>query len=235
MGHPQTRSLLALLLLVLTLAAPSGAAEPGAETPEALVARMEAAAARGDFVDLLACVAPDERREMALVMVAGAGMMVAFMGMGIEMAGGMAEALMEELVGEEPAPQEGARRAEESAAAVAEAAAAQSRFEGILEKHGFSGMMDDDEPLPEDSQARSAALAALFGDTDEIALLEDLFALMGELGAAPGEETGAPQPVTVPAALGEFVIEGDHATARAGDETVEMVRVDGRWYFKAAR
>jgi hypothetical protein len=30
-------------------------------------------------------------------------------------------------------------------------------------------------------------------------------------------------------------VEGDRATARAGDQTVEMVRIDGRWYFEAPK
>ena len=62
-------------------AAPAPAAAkalPGAETPELLVARMKAGAAKEDFGEIAACLTPKNRSEMAMAMYMGATTMVAF-------------------------------------------------------------------------------------------------------------------------------------------------------------
>ena len=53
---------LALLLLDLPAAVAVAAEPPGAETPEALVARMQAAAENQDVPEMMACVAHTSRR-----------------------------------------------------------------------------------------------------------------------------------------------------------------------------
>ena len=66
---------------------------PGAETPELLVERMKAGAAKEDFSEIAACLTPKNRTEMAMAMYMGATMMVAFAEMGAEMGGAMAEGM----------------------------------------------------------------------------------------------------------------------------------------------
>ena len=215
----------ALALLLPGLPVASAAEAPGADTPQALVARLQAASAAQDLPGLFACLAPDARREMALVVVAGVGMMVAFMGMGStmgsELAEGMAEgATGEELSAEAKAELDAGRRETE-----AKAAEMQKRYESILERHGVAAMMADERPLPEDPAARTAELRRLFAKTDEIALLGDLLGMMDELG-----HDEAKPPLRVPPEVTDYRIDGDRATARAGDETIEFVRVEGRWY-----
>src|ERR1051325_3742599 len=90
--------LLALAVLPLPLLA---AKQPGAESPQALVARLRAAAEENDFPELVDCIAPKERQEMAAGLVLGTTMMVAFMDMGSEMATGMGQAMTEGMSGSE--------------------------------------------------------------------------------------------------------------------------------------
>lgn len=231
MAIPARTVAAALALLLLVPPSVLAAVPHGAESPQALVARMEKAAATGDVPEMMACVAPDARREMALALVAGAGMMVAFMGMGGAMAAEMGEAFAEGMTGEETTPEQKAEIEAGEQAMAAKAAELQKRYEGILERHGVAAMMDDETPIPDDPAARSAALAKMFEDTDDVALIADLLGLMGELGES--EDAGGPKaPVELPDGVTDYRIEGSRATARSGDETIEFVEVDGRWYFQ---
>lgn len=223
--------LVSLLLVPPSLLAAAG--PPGAESPQALVARMERAAEAGDLGEMMACVAPDARREMAVGMIAGVGMVVAFMGMGGMMAEEMGEAVTEGMTGEEMTAEQKAEMEKGKAEMEAQAAELQARYQAVLERHKVAAMMEDDTPVPEDPAARSAALAEMFKDTDDIALVVDLMNLMGELGESQG--MGKPDaPVSLPDEVTGYEVEGDRATAKAGDETIEFVKVDGRWYFQPA-
>lgn len=221
-------------ILVAALGAPLAAAEPpGAATPQALVARMQAAAGKNDFGELMACLAPDDRREMAIGMVAGVSMMVAFMGMAGDMAGGMAEGMTEGMTGE-PMKAEDKAKVEKGKKEVEEKAAAmQKKLDAVLKKHGVQAMMEDSTPLPAEGPERSKALAAIFEKTDDIALTRDLMSLLEELGKAEGKAEKPESPVDVPMTVTDYKISGDSATAKSGEETIDFVRVDGRWYFKA--
>ena len=224
------RSLSAALALLLVALPCLAASKPyGGESPQALVARMKAAAAAKDMGEMMACLAPSARREMAMVMVAGAGMMIAFAGMGAEMAGGMAQGLAEGMTGEEMTAEQKAEMEKGKREAEAKTAELTKRYEAILERHGITAMMEDDSPLPEEPAARDAALAKMFAKTDEIALLTDLLGMMSELGGEEGMKSG---PVELGPEVTDYRIEGDHGTARSGDETLRFVRVDGRWYFE---
>ena len=220
---------LAVSTLLLGLPVAGSAAEaPGGESPQAVVARLNAAAEKQDMRELIACMKPDARREMALMMVAGAGMMVAFMSMGGAMGAEMAEGMAEGVSGEELPAEEKAKLDEGRREVEAKAAEMQKRYEAILERHGVTAMMEDDSPLPEDPAARTAALDRMFAKTDEMALLDELFGLMQELGEGDSSKT----PVELPGPITDYEIDGDRATAKAGDETIEFVRVDGRWYIE---
>lgn len=223
----------ALALLLLALPAAVAAAEaPGAETPEALVARMQTAAEKQDVPEMMACVAPTSRREMALAMVAGTGMMVAFMGMGGGMAEAMGEAVVEGMSGEETTPEQKAEMAKGQAELEAKAAEMQKSFEAILDRHGVTEMMKDETPLPDEPAARAAALEKAFAKTDDIALMTDLMGLMEQLGDPSQEKGEVPPPVPVSDTVTDYQVDGDRATAQAGEETLEFVRVGGRWYFE---
>lgn len=221
---------LSSLLLVMPIAA-RASEPPGGETPQAVVARLEKAMADQDLAEMLACVTPSSRREASLMLVAGAGMMVAFMAMGSAMGAEMAEGFAAGEDGEVPA-EEKAKLEEQKRAAEAKAAELQARYEGILERHGVTAMMDDETPLPEDPAARRAELDRLFADTDDIALIRDLLAMLEDLGEGEGGGGSPRSPVNLPGAVTDYVVEGDTATARSGDETIHFQRVGGRWYVE---
>lgn len=229
---------LALLLVVLPAVRPAAASELGAATPQELVQRLAAAAEAEDFGELAACVAPDDRAALTMMMLLGAGMMAAFAQMGAGLAEGMAEGLAEAFAeeggeaaaeaAEPPSAEEAAAEAAAAAerAAMAErAAAAVARYEEILERHGVEKLMDEN-PDPGSPEAAAELLA----EVDQPALIADLFDLMKN--AFPGEGGGDAMPIAITTTeLSDLVVEGDRAHGRVGDEEVDMVRVDGRWYL----
>lgn len=202
------------LALSLALAAPGLAkAPPGAETPQALVERMRAAATSEDFGEMVSCLTPEARTKMSAALFAGAAMVVAFSQMGAE--------LGESMAGDDAtADAEAAKKAAEARAA---AAAVQARFETLLGKYDLATA---------DGQAvelEGEELGRRFAGLDHGAFVTEVMALMSSL---PGEHSGssemdAPFPV---GALEDLVVEGDRASGRIGDEPVRFVRIDGRWY-----
>lgn len=254
------RTPLTLCLATALLAAPAlrageppGAKPPGAETPQALVERLNAATRAGDIGEIANCLAPDERTELVLGMVAATGMMVAFMQMGsdmaMEMAEGMAEGVAEGLSeGEELSAEEKAEiqagMEDEMAAelekgrqeALQEAAALEQRYAALLEKHGLGDLLSDEGPDIELGQDGEETRKLLEG-VDEGALLTELMALLEEMGddEPVAVDRGEEDPLDLPDSLTDLQVEGDRATARAGDETLELVKIDGRWYFRPTR
>ena len=194
--------------LVLSLLVPrlALAASPhGAESPQALVARLNAAAAKNDFAELAACVAPDERAVMALMMAVMGGVMIAFMGMGGEIATGLAEGMAEGISGQEADAAQKAEMAKAKAEMDQKGAALQKRYEAILTKHGL------DKRLEEVGKAEGMSMAAeggpdpakareLLEGIDDVALLRDLMALFQELGDDSGKQQS---PIHVPKDLTE--------------------------------
>jgi hypothetical protein len=171
---------------------------------------------------------------MAIGLVAGVSMMAAFMGM----AGGMAGEMASGVAGDDAKPEDKAKmeKAQKEAKAKADAMqkkidAVQKKIDAVLKKHGVDKMMEDPTPLPQEPAARSKALATMFKGTDDIALIKDLMALLEEVGKEEGK-TEKP-PVDLPKDITDLKVTGDTATAKAGQETIDFVRIDGRWYMKA--
>lgn len=231
---PIVRRHVSVALALLLVALPAAAARKpyGGDSPQDVVARLKAAAEGQDMAEVMACLDSDSRREMAMMMVAGVGMMVAFSAMGTEMAGSMAEAMTDgatEGEDDEAAAKAKAEIEEQKSEAQAKAEELAKRYEAILVRHNITEAMSDDTPVPDDPQARRAALAKALADTDEIALIGDLMAMMTEVGGGEGMKSS---PVDLGPEVTDYRIEGDRATAKAGDETVRFVKVDGRWYMR---
>ena len=205
-----------VLAPLLALAADSG----GAETPEAVYARVVAAAESEDVGAMFDCLAPEERAQTTLMMVVMTGFMVGMAGMASEMGGEMGEALVDEGSAEGKA-----ELAAQKAEAEAEIAAMTGRWEAILKEHGLEEMMEG--PEPEDGASAAEALEGV----DQGALVNELIAFMEEF--SDEEEAGTDSsPFTAPVGeLEDLVVDGDSATARVGEEEVQFVRVDGRWYL----
>jgi hypothetical protein len=233
------------MVLALGLALPpalpaAAAGEPGAATPEELVTRLKAAAEDDDFAEIAACIAPRDRAQMAMMMVAAAGMMVAFAQMGSEMAEGMAEGMAEAFAEEDDAAADADETAEETTEAAADAAADAAgpeameaqvaaiagQFEALLERHGLDEILASDPP-PEGSGPE--ALEAALADVDQVALIADVMRFMQEAMPGTEGEEAAKSPVPV-GDLVDLVVDGDRATGKVGGEDAHFVRVDGRWY-----
>lgn len=217
--HPLT---VFIALLLVALPAAAEVAKPyGGETPQALVERLKAAAAAEDMAGVAACMAPDDRAALALTMTAVTGMVIAFAGMGSDMAGGMAEAMGDEEMSEEDKKE----MEEQKAAAAAETEKLEQRFQEIMERYGIDDpMAEGGSEAMEDSEP-----SEMLAGVDQVGLIADLMALLESL---PGDgEDGGTEPMDIPEGeLQGLEIDGDRATARLGDDDVEFVRVDGRWY-----
>ncbi len=231
-------SALVLLASPLPLAA---ASKPGAESPQALVARLRTAAEKNDFPGLVDCIAPTERREMAAGLVMGTTMMVAFMDMGSGMAMDMGEAMaegMSEAAGAEGMTAEQKAEMEKGKAeAKKKAAELAARHDAILTKYGIKQRMEAMQAEGEGGAAGSPdeAIGKLLQGVDERALIVDLMGFMESLGEAKPDGAEEKKPFDLPAQVTDYKIQGDHATAKAGDETIDFVKVDGRWYFAPSK
>lgn len=233
--RPVWRSAVALavaLLLASHAAVALAATQPyGGESPEAVVERMRAAAESEDLGEMAACLSPDDRATLSLTMVMMTGMVMAFAAMGAEMGEGMAEGMAEAFEDEEMSDEAKRERDAEMAAqrdeAAAGVAAITGEYEAILERHGLMELMSDDAAMDD------ADPAAMLAGVDQVALLQDL---MGFLENLPGEseegDDGEDGPVDVPEGeLSGLVIDGSTAHGLIGDEEVDFVEVDGRWYL----
>jgi len=211
----------------------------GGATPQDAVARLKAGAEAGDFGEILAVLAPEDRKVLGGTMLMMTVMMVGFSQMAGEMAGGMAEG-MAEAFGEEGEGVSAEQQAEIDAAkaeAAAEGAKLMAKLRAVLEPHGLAGLIDGEpEPGSDEDEAMERALEG----ADMVVLTQDLMTLLGEIDDdgddADGGDTDGPgdemQPPWVDDEVTGYEVEGDRATARAGDETIDFVRVDGRWYLK---
>ena len=195
----------------------------GAETPQALVTRLNKAAAAGDIAELTACMDPESRVEMATAMLLGTTMMIGFMGLGAEMAEGMAEG-MSDAMDAEPSAEQKAKMAQSKAEAAAKMEKTKAQFSSVLKKHGLPDLLD------EKAMESAGDPEELLGKADQPALVADLMGIMEGLGEggkkSPSDEMPDLKNVT------DYKIDGDKGTARAGDETIEFVKIDGRWFVK---
>jgi hypothetical protein len=209
-------------------AAPGAAKLPGAETPEALVERMKAAAAKEDFGEIAACLTPKNRSEMAMAMYMGATMMVAFADMAGEMGGAMADGMAGMADAAGGASAEAKAAAEEQKAKAKEGVAAfKTSYNNLVTKYGLPAIPKEGEP--EKPEPTKEELEKLFANLDHGAFLTDALAVMK---AMPGDNTDADaSPVKIPeAGLTNLKIDGDRATGNVAEETFTFVKIDGRWY-----
>lgn len=207
-------------------AAPAARALSGAETPELLVARMKAGAAKEDFGEIAACLTPKNRSEMAMAMYMGATMMVAFAEMGAEMGGAMAEGMAG--MGGEMSAEDKAKAEEQKAKAKEGIAGMKTAYNNLITKYGLPAMPKEGEPeKPEPTQAE---MEKLFATIDHGAFLNDAMAVMK---AMPGEESKDAGPVKIPeGGLENLKIDGDKATGTVGTDAFSFVKIDGRWYVE---
>jgi hypothetical protein len=200
---------------------------PGAETPELLVERMKAGAAKEDFSEIAACLTPKNRTEMAMAMYMGATMMVAFAEMGAEMGGSMAEG-MAGMAGE-PSAEDKKKLEEQKAKAKQEIAGLKTAYNNLVTKYGLPAMPKEGEA--EKPEPTKEEIEKLFANIDQGAFLNDALAVMKAMPGGDEAEKGAP--VKVPeGGLENLKIEGDRATGTVGPDPFTFVKIDGRWYVE---
>jgi len=192
----------------------------GAASPEALATRFAAAARTHDLPEVARCLAPEPRTELTAGFFASAMMVVAFSQMGAEMGGAMSDAFGDEMTEEQRAEAEA-----ELERARARGKEIEGRLTALLEKHGIDPPSED-----EAMDAEATGLEEDLAKVDQPALLADLVAFMDQL-SEEGEMTATRDETEIPEEFSGLAIDGDRATAKLGDRDVELVRIDGRWYF----
>lgn len=208
--------LTAVLVPSLTLAADKPAL--GAATPEELVSRLQTATKGTDPIAMAALLTPEARAEMSAGLTIGGLMMVAMQGFGLEMAGSMGDAFGDGM--DEAAKAEAAKGQEEMKAKIE---ASTKRLEGILERYGLPNLMDEAGPAGSPEEAM-----AVFEKIDHIGYLGEMFAFFRETFPEEGEPPG---PASIQGEIGKPTVSGDKGTVPVGDETYDIVKIDGRWYF----
>ncbi len=213
-------------------AAAAPKAQPGAESPEALVERMKKAAAKQDLAEIAACMTPKARGEMAMGMYLGATMMVAFSQMGAEMGGAMAEGMggMAEAMGGKVDPAEKEKAAQQMAKAKEEMGKVKERYNALMTKYGLPVMPKDGEAEPDLPKEKAEEL---FQKIDAGAFLTDVMAFMKSMPGDEKEKAAEESPVKIPSGpLTDLKIDGDKATGSVEGEAMNFVRIDGRWYVE---
>jgi hypothetical protein len=213
--------LLAPWLVIAGVALAAG--EPGAATPQALVERLETAAAAGDLAAFVSCMTPPQRHTYVVHKLAKAETMLAMIG-----AGGSPAAA-------------GANDTAAATAAVAAFAARQEPIllpaelaafrDAILVKHGIAGRLGGRNAAGLSAEEQ----AALFAGVDTGALAVDLTSLVDSL-VPPGQRRPDRLLAGFPPDVGAPRVDGDRAVAPAGEMELELVRLDdGRWYLELPR
>lgn len=226
---------------VLSAAAQSGKRRepPGAETPQAVIARLEKAAQANDLPGIAACLTEQDRVEITTAMLLASTMMVAFAQMGTSMAEDMAAGMAEMAEGEDPQELTAEEKAERKKiqaenekskkAAQAQIKQMEDKYRKILLKHKLPDFFAEGA----ENEAGPDKAAEQLKKVDQVALLEDLMAFLAELDEKEAEAAKKESPVDLPGKVTDYKIQGDRATAKAGNETLEFVKEKGRWFLKA--
>ena len=218
-------------LILASISGGFGRNAPGADSPEALLQRAQAAAAAGDVAELMACIAPEDRAGMVVALAAGVTMMVGFMRMGTEMMGGMAEGIAEAFHEEGLSDERKAEIEKEKTEAAAKFAELEAELTAIFQKHGAEDLLATAEADSDAGSGDGDRLRKLPAGVDDIALATDLLAFFGEAGQE-GPGVGELSVSELDIDFNSLAVDGERATVRDGDEEIEMVKVEGRWYLR---
>jgi hypothetical protein len=200
-----------VLSLVAVVAAGQTAPVYGGATPQEVVAGLQKAVKSNDFLGAIPFISPDGRKELANEGVTGVIMVLAFSDPDDPMPGvkPLAKADLE-------AKRKNYRAATDLAKAT-------------LKPHGLDGFIGKPAMSAETQKAIDAALSK----TDTVALVSSLMGAMEKLGPMLDMNKKGEGP-KLPFTLGnvtDYRITGDKATAKNGAETLEFVRVGGRWFI----
>lgn len=207
---------------------------PGADSPQAVIARLEKAAQANDLPGIAACLTEQDRIDITSAMLLASTMMVAFAQMGSSMAETMAEEMSgtadtppQELTAEQKKAQ--AENEKSKKEAQAKIKQMEDKYRKILLKHKLPDFFAEGA----ESEAGPEKAAEQLKKVDQIALLDDLMAFLTELDEKEADAAKKESPVDLPGKVTNYNIQGNHATAKAGNETLEFEKQNGRWFLKA--
>jgi hypothetical protein len=183
----------------------------GAASPQEVVAAIRKAAAAKDFTGVLPLIAPDGLRELAADGVAGILIALAFSNP------------------DDPMPGSAKPSASELAAQRKRYQQALDVARRTLQPSGLDSLIGKPPLAAENQKVIEAAVAK----TDNVALVTALHGAMLQIGTLFGIKDPMPDlPVPNLGPVTGYTVTGNTATAQAGTETLDFVRVNGRWYIR---
>ena len=215
MSRPRFAKILVTLWVLAagSASAQSGAASYGADSPQAVVAAVQKAIAAKDFAASLRYVSPAGREAIVKDLIGGTLVAMA-----------MFDPEVPTVVGKPPSKAEVETQRKNYRTAL-----------GILRQglkpHGLDALVG--KPVtPESEAAFMATINAALPKTDTVALAASILSAMDKVAPMMGMPKPEPPPIFSFSAATDYRIQGDSATAKAGSETLEFERVQGRWYIK---
>lgn len=195
--RPSIRCRGALAAALLALLVPGSLlAQGGAETPEALLAAAQEAAAARDTAALVALTAPSQLHMLAF---------------GTDMAADMMSEMGEDEASQALGPQ---------------VAAVRERYGVDVEADAGPGLEIGPETTQEEIDAHMDQRARRrYEGIDLQGYVGEVTALLLALPQM------ADKPLFPPGEVGEPQIDGDAATVHVGEQDIQLVREDGRWYL----
>ena len=187
---------------------PGPVARPyGAETPQGAVAGLEKAARAGDTAAVASYVWPEGRVELASPVVSGILMVLG-------------------VLDPESFPAD-TFTAKELAEKKKTYGQKKKKVIDVFRRHGLEKLVET-PGLGEETQRR---LVEGVKAADAVALLRDAIPLMDELSDT-NDASSPTAPSPFQGKVTGYKVSGDRATARAGKETIELVKREGRWFLK---
>lgn len=203
----------ALLASLLVGAAPlaQGTKPGGAATPQEAVAVIQKAGAANDFLAALPVISPGGLKVVANEGVTGLLMVLAFSDPDDSMPGA-------------PKPSKAELDTQRKNYKAALGMANQ-----VLKPYGLDTMIGKPVLSPDVQKSLNAAL----DKADNAALITTLYGAMVKMGPMLGmNEPPKPDPLVKVGTVSGYKITGDKATAQNGAETMNFVRIGGRWYIE---
>lgn len=194
-----------------TAALAQGAKPSGASTPQEAVATLQNATASGDMLQALPVISQAGLKQIANEGVTGLLMVLAFSDPDDAMPGG-------------PKPSASELAAKRKSYAQAKNLAVQT-----IKPYGLDPLIG--KPVMAD--ATQSTLNTALDKADNAALITSLYGSLVKIGPLLGmKEKPTPSPLIKTATVSDYKIAGDKATAKNGAETLNFVRVGGRWYIE---
>jgi hypothetical protein len=203
---------LAALIAVSGAGPQAQAGKPaGAATPQEAVATLQKASAAGDLLQALPVISPSGLRQLADEGVTGLLMVIAFSDPDDPMPGGAK-------------PSKAELDAKRTKYKQAVDLATQ-----VLKPYGLDTLFG--KPVLSDDTQK--VLNAALDKADNAALVSSLYASLAKMAPLLGmKQTPKPEPFMKAGTVSDYKINGDKATAQNLAETMNFVKIGGRWYVE---